>query len=182
MGDLSRRGGGSMSFHKSHENGRDADLIFYAVDDQGAPVAPVDAMPRYNRHLHSRPPRDTGEPVPPRLFDVPRNWALVAALVTDPAIDVEYLFISEPLKDRLIEYARSIAEPEELIQKARVILRQPGHRTLPHDDHLHLRIRCAESDRYQGCIDEGKTFIRMETWRDPREELAKKKAKRRRVA
>jgi penicillin-insensitive murein endopeptidase len=183
VGDLSRRGGGSMRFHKSHENGRDADLIFYAVDDAGEPVAPGNSMPRYNRRLQSRPTFDEGyEPVSPRHFDVPRNWALVAALVSDPEINVEYLFISESLREKLLEYARSINEPGDVVLKAARALRQPGRRTLPHDDHLHLRIKCPTSDLWQGCADEGKVRLRMETWRDPAEEQLARKQRKRRVS
>src|SRR5438270_231880 len=40
VGDLSVRGGGDMPFHRSHENGRDADLLFYSVDAAGQPLAP----------------------------------------------------------------------------------------------------------------------------------------------
>ena len=166
IGDLSRRGGGRMQFHRSHENGRDADLIFYAVDDSGIPVPPANAMPRYNRHLQSRPPREpTHEPITPRLFDVPRNWALISALVDDPEVQVEYLFISERLKEKLIDYARSIGAADTLIDKARRALRQPGRHALPHDDHLHLRIKCPQSDTYLGCVDEGRVRLRYEVVR-----------------
>lgn len=163
VGDLSPRGGGSRPHHKSHENGRDADLIFYSVDDAGHPLPPPNAMPRYDRHLRSRSPRDgTPEPIGPRLFDVPRNWALVSALVADPEVDVEYLFISKPLRDQLLQYARLVREPDAIVSKAAIALRQPGRRTLPHDDHLHLRIKCPESDRFLGCQDSGRVRLRVE--------------------
>ena len=42
VGDLSQRGGGNVAFHRSHENGRDADLLFYSVDENGAPQHPND--------------------------------------------------------------------------------------------------------------------------------------------
>ncbi|MSP59099.1 MAG: hypothetical protein EXR72_01955 [Myxococcales bacterium] len=162
VGDLSRHGGGDMSFHRSHENGRDADLLFYAVDEVGAPLSPADAMPRFRgRDLHSRPPYDGGQAVSSRRFDLPRNWALVAALLEDPAITVEYLFISERLRDRLLEHAVAVGAPGEVVQRARRALRQPA-RFPPHDDHLHLRIRCPPGDRFQGCVDEGKVRLRSE--------------------
>jgi penicillin-insensitive murein endopeptidase len=153
-----------MPYHRSHENGRDADLIFYAVDAAGTPLGPPEAMPRYDRRLRSHPPRDpVSTPISARTFDLTRNWALVAALLDDPSIDVEYLFISERLRERLLDYARATSVPAALLEKARVALRQPhGGHALPHDDHLHLRIKCSASDRAQGCVDEGAVRLRVE--------------------
>ena len=47
VGDLSLKGGRDSELHASHRAGRDADLIYYAVDEHGRPVAPVSSMPRY---------------------------------------------------------------------------------------------------------------------------------------
>ena len=167
VGDLSRRGGGDMGFHRSHESGRDADLIFYAVDDDGQPVEPPQGMPRYRggRHLRAREPYETPPtPISRRYFDMPRNWLLVRSLVEDPTIDVEYLFISERLREKMIDYARTIGEPPEVVHRAAVALRQPVG-ALPHDDHLHLRIRCTPTDAALGCVEEGAVRLRSEIYR-----------------
>lgn len=165
VGDLSGRRGGRATHHRSHENGRDADLIFYALDaETGQPLPPApDAMPRYGRHLQSRPPRETpGAPISPRRFDLARNWELVAALLDDPSIDVEYLFLSEPLRDKLLEHAAKAGEHEEVIARARAALRAPRGGILPHDDHLHVRLRCSASDRALGCVDAGRIRLHVE--------------------
>ena len=119
-------------------------------------------MPRYDRRLRSRSPRDgePPEPISPRRFDVPRNWALVAALLSDPSIDVEYLFIAERLRRPLLEHAQAIGAPADLVEKAARTLKQP-RRALPHDDHLHLRVRCAPSDKGLGCVDQGRFRLRV---------------------
>jgi penicillin-insensitive murein endopeptidase len=164
VGDLSRRGGGDMSFHRSHESGRDADLLFYSVDDEGEPLAPPDAMPRYRgRHLRAHEPyEDRGNWKSPtgRRLDLERTWALVRALLSDPSIDVEYLFVSEKIEDKLIDWAKEQGEEEALVKRAQVALRQPAGLP-PHDDHLHLRIRCPSGDRFQGCVDEGPVRLRV---------------------
>lgn len=158
IGDLSRKGGGDSVLHRSHENGRDADLIYYAVDGKDRPVAPVNSMPRYGADLRARPPSPTPGvvfgPFSPRRFDVKRNWALVRALIEEPRIEVQYLFCHEQLKRRLLDHARSIGENPEVIEVASSLLHQPGD-SLPHDDHLHLRIYCAGDDRPYGCVDRG---------------------------
>ncbi|MCS6912725.1 MAG: penicillin-insensitive murein endopeptidase [Myxococcales bacterium] len=158
IADLSPPGGGDSQWHRSHENGRDADLIWYALDPQGRPVPPGDSMPRYDARLQARPPRPTPgvqfAPISPRRFDVVRNWALVRALLTEPAIEVQYLFCHRRLRQVLLEHARRIGEEDDLIERAEVLLHQPGD-SLPHDDHLHVRIFCAPSDRPFGCRDQG---------------------------
>ncbi len=160
VADLSRLGGGDSELHRSHENGRDADLIYYAVDEDGRPVLPVDSMPRYGGpFLVAAPPRPQLHgvqfgPFSPRRFDVRRNWALVRALLTDPEIEVQYLFVNRQLKEKLIAHAVAMGESPELLDRAVEVMRQPGD-SLPHDDHLHLRIYCAADDRAYGCVDRG---------------------------
>ncbi len=160
VADLSQRRGGETTFHRSHENGRDADLIYFAVDDKGRPVQPTSAMPRYGADLRSRMPTlTTGvkySPFSPRRFDVPRNWALVRALLTDPDVEVQFLFCNAALEARLLEHARFIGEDASIVERAEAILHQPGD-SLPHDDHLHLRVYCASDDRSYGCVDRGPT-------------------------
>jgi penicillin-insensitive murein endopeptidase len=168
VGDLSPRGGGDSKLHRSHENGRDADLIFYAVDEQERPVAPASSMPRYGADLHARPPLPTEGvtygPFSPRRFDVKRNWALVRALLEDAHVEVQYLFCHELLKQRMLAFARSIGEDPDLVARADAILHQPGD-SLPHDDHLHLRVYCARDDRALGCVDRGPTRWWKKLWK-----------------
>src|SRR5262249_29992679 len=90
----------------------------------------------------------------PRQIDVPRQWALVKALITDPLVEVQWLFVYEPLRQRLLAYAASIGEEQSLIDIAAATLRQPVG-ALPHDDHMHLRIYCPRSDRALGCEERG---------------------------
>jgi penicillin-insensitive murein endopeptidase len=160
VGDMSLRGGGGSVLHHSHENGRDLDLIYYAVDERRRPVAPADAMPRYpSWDGRARAPRPQSHgvvfgPFSPRWFDVPRNWALVRALLEEPKIEIQYLFINRRLRERVLAYAVDQGEDPNLLERAQAILHQPGD-SAPHDDHLHVRIFCAEDDRRFGCVDRG---------------------------
>jgi penicillin-insensitive murein endopeptidase len=87
-------------------------------------------------------------------FDTERNWHLVRTLLEDSYADVQFLFISRPLRQMLLDYARAMAEPQEIIERAEAMLVQPGD-SAPHDDHLHVRIYCSASDRVLGCYDRG---------------------------
>ena len=159
IGDLSTKGGGDSVLHRSHENGRDADLIYYAVDGQGKPAPPAESMPRYGADLQARAPAPPEHgvvfgPFSPRSFDVARNWALVRALLEEPRVEVQYLFINEVLKQTLLEWARAHGEDPALVDRADALLHQPGD-SAPHDDHLHVRIFCSTDDRPYGCSDRG---------------------------
>lgn len=160
VGDMSLRGGGDSVLHRSHENGRDLDLIYYAVDERGRPVAPADSMPRYpffDLRAREPGPQEHGVvfgPFSTRFFDVRRNWALVRSLLEEPGIEIQYLFIHSRLRERLLAYAAEQGEDPSLLERAEAILHQPGD-SAPHDDHLHVRIFCAEDDRTLGCRDTG---------------------------
>ncbi len=145
VGNLGYARGGRIPWSASHEAGRDADLAFYTLDLEGRSVPSPDLLTFHD---------DGTCPTDPFLFDVERNWALVRALLTNPTINVQWLFISEGLKRLLLEHALEIDEPPFLIERASRILHQPTD-AAPHDDHLHLRIGCSREDRLEGCIDWG---------------------------
>lgn len=101
---------------------------------------------------------------PPLRFDVPRTWALVRALVTDPDVAIDHLFIYAPLRSMLLDHARATGEPEALVAWAGELLSQPGD-SAPHDDHLHVRIRCPRGDG--ACQDGGRPRIKKPAARVP---------------
>lgn len=153
IGNLSLRRGGRTGRHLSHQNGRDADFGFYMLDADGRPFTArrfVSIDARGQGRLAGRPVR----------FDTRRNWLLVRAILTEPifAEDIEFIFVSRPLRHRLLSYARARGEPEELLSLARAVLREP--RADPHDEHFHLRLGCAAQDRMVGCLDTGLTIRR----------------------
>jgi penicillin-insensitive murein DD-endopeptidase len=164
VADLSPEVGGASAWHRSHQTGRDADLIFFARDDEGRPAPLPKTMALYGADGGTPAFDSAGKPLPRLWFDTPRNWLLVRALVEDPVVDVQYLFISTPLKQMLLAHARSIGEPQDLIARADAVLQQPGD-SLPHDDHLHLRIYCPTSDRGLGCRDRGPLRWHKKLWK-----------------
>ena len=149
VADLSGRtggGAGAWQFHRSHQSGRDADLLYYMRDANGQPFEP-DAMHQFNARGYARD--GSGLRV-----DVARTWALVKELVDAPEAPVQYIFMYEPIAQMLIDHAKEKGEPMDVIVRVRKALKQPGD-SAKHDDHMHVRVYCAPADREYGCIDIG---------------------------
>ncbi|HEU4734370.1 MAG TPA: penicillin-insensitive murein endopeptidase [Kofleriaceae bacterium] len=159
VADLSGKGGGERyAFHRSHQSGRDVDLLYYMRDATGQPFEP-DAMHVFN--AAARAVDGSGLTV-----DVPRTWMLVKELITAPEAPVQFVFMYEPIARRLIEYAQQIGEPEAVLARARKTLKQPGD-SARHDDHMHVRVYCSPADRVYGCIDIGPLELLAEHEADP---------------
>ena len=135
VGDLSRAGGGEIDRHASHESGRDADLAFFVTDARGRQI--------FAEHFVPFRADGTAPTWPGAHFDDARNWALVTAVLEDPVAHVSHIFVSAPLRLRLLQYAARIGAPEALRTRAAFTMVQP-HGSLPHDDHFHVRIACPE--------------------------------------
>jgi penicillin-insensitive murein endopeptidase len=120
-------------------------LLFFALTPDGAPL-PSPGFVRYEADGLAVVP-DSGDYV---RLDVAREWLLVKKLVNDREIGVQFLFISRPLEALLMDYARARGEPLELQYRAQTVMLQPGD-SLPHDDHLHLRIACSPEETQAGC-------------------------------
>lgn len=133
VGHLSRKDGGEIERHHSHESGRDADLAFYLTDVAGRPVT----RDRFMLIL----PNGIAAADSHVRFDDARNWALLTALLTDPHARVTHVFVVSHLRTRLLAYAARVGAPAALRAHAAEIMMQP-HNALPHDDHFHIRVAC----------------------------------------
>lgn len=159
IADFSSKKGGRSPYHKSHHSGRDVDLLFYTTDARGKPLAPANEMIKFDadgKPVVGRRQKDayTTDGWELRRFDTKRNWQLVEALLTDPSIRVQWVFVSNALKFRMLRHARRKHRPTWIVEYASVVLRQPGD-SAPHDDHFHVRVYCSRSDRFRGCLDRG---------------------------
>jgi penicillin-insensitive murein endopeptidase len=142
VGDLSDHDGGPIGHHASHQSGRDVDLAFYVTDARGRPV-----------HLNDYVSFDgQGRPIAGGhlRFDVARNWALVNALLEDPAVRVEHIFVANTLRALLLNYARTIRARPMTLARAQLVMHQPVG-ALPHSNHFHVRIACPQG--HTQCID-----------------------------
>ena len=133
VGHLSKPGGGELDHHASHESGRDADIGFYIKNQQNKPI--------YEDHFVAFLGDGTAPTWPGAHFDDARNWALVSALLGDGQAHVTHIFVSTPIRARLLAYAAKIGAPENIRNRAAELMAQPKG-SLPHDDHFHVRIAC----------------------------------------
>ncbi len=151
-GDLSAHGGGDLRGHVSHNSGRDADLAFYVRDAAGR-IADSPDMARVGHDGRTRDGRLS--------FDVRRCWALVEAMLRDPHVQVQWIFVASHLRALLLaEAALSKADPV-LRERAAQVLRQPRDSSA-HAEHFHVRIYCSLDERVEGCLDGG----RVHPWVD----------------
>lgn len=139
VGELSRPGGGEIDGHGSHESGRDADLAFYMTDLGGHPYQPF-AFAEFDVHGHGKPPNEN------LRFDDARNFDLVARLVTDPVARVQYVFVADPVRRRLLAEGARRGAPAAVLARITQALVQPA-RGNPHRNHFHVRVYCDPGDR-----------------------------------
>ncbi len=147
VADLSgRRGGEAHLWHRSHQSGRDVDLVYPVRDKDGKAIEP-DAMRVFLPNLVAK----DGSGL---TIDVPRTWLLVKEIITAPEAPVQWVFMYEPIAQAVLAYAQKLGESEVVLARARRALKQPGD-SAPHNDHIHVRIYCSIQDRVYGCLDIG---------------------------
>jgi LysM repeat protein/murein endopeptidase len=139
IGDFSRPGGGAINMHRSHQNGRDADVGMYL---------------KGNRTL------DTFFPMNEENLDVAKTWCFVESMLRSQ--HVQYLFLDRRIQRLLHDYALSRGvDPtylEMLFGNTRnsIIQHVRGHY-----DHMHVRFytpwstmaaRVSEEDEQQRTV------------------------------
>lgn len=145
IGDLSAKSGGKIPHHQSHRTGRDVDLPWLVTTPGGAPMQNPGFVPVGADGLAS-----LEVPGGYVRLDVPRQWRLVKELLTSTDIDVQWMFCSREVEALLVDYARALGEPMDLVWHAETVLMQPGD-SLAHDDHIHMRIACTPEELVLGC-------------------------------
>ena len=136
VGDMSIPGGGRSAHHRSHQSGRDVDMLLFGAQD--GHHLPATAMVPYSA-------AGTLLADPKVVFDAERNWTVVRGLLGAPGPGVANIFLYAPLRDLLLDHARAIGEPESLIELAATVISQPSDSAL-HDDHMHVRIYCPRGE------------------------------------
>ena len=141
VGDVSRRDGGRLNRHRSHQAGRDVDLGFYYAAGE---------IPDFRTARR-------------KDLDLPRMWALFRALITET--DVDRIFVDRSIIAVLYAYARD-EENEDVDWLDDVFGRRGEHHKgviqheRGHKNHLHVRFfnqRAQEHGRivYPVLVEEG---------------------------
>jgi murein endopeptidase len=134
VGDLSAKRGGKISGHASHQSGLDADLALFYTNIKGKPVEAKGFTTL----------DDNGASNNQKLFfDANTTWLFVKALLAHPEVQVQYVFLYDPLVQLLLEAAKQDGASDELLERVALIVRQPSDSS-KHDDHMHLRIYCPD--------------------------------------
>jgi penicillin-insensitive murein endopeptidase len=146
VGDLSAREGGPLAGHHSHQSGRDADVGFYARDAKGKTVK----LTKFVAFDGEGKAKDGSGLV----FDDDRNWLLVMGWARDDRATMAHVFVSNPLRARLLRHAEKSAQHRKYVPLVSALFKQPENAE-PHDDHFHVRIRCPQG--HEGlCHEEGR--------------------------
>lgn len=133
VGDLSRETGGPLAGHRSHQSGRDADVGFFVTDEKGRPKR-LDRFVAFGADGKAK----DGSGL---LFDDYRNWLLIQMWLKDSRAGIKYVFVAKPLRQRLLDFAKSRPAFQKYAAAAAQLLIQPSNSTA-HDDHFHVRITC----------------------------------------
>jgi penicillin-insensitive murein endopeptidase len=150
INDLSLETGGPLPRHRSHQSGRDVDVLFYQLDENGRPIESVGAF--FDPSGEGVDFNDLATPeddVRLRL-DVPRTWLFVQALIESEHAQLQNIYVAEHIRTLLLLHARSIGVAATTLARFEALTCQP---TYPHDDHFHFRFFCTADDIEAGCRD-----------------------------
>lgn len=150
VNDIGLAEGGPIHQHGSHQNGRDADILFYSFDVKGEPLQSV-GVPVDPKGLgwDFKDLRVPGDDVRVKL-DARRTWRFVQALFEVAFDDIQRIFLVEHVRAMLLAEAKKQHAPARIVERFADITCQPG---APHDDHMHVRLWCSAEDLAHGCED-----------------------------
>ncbi len=132
IGDLSRRQGGPLPPHKSHESGRDVDIGFI--------------LKKRAKNADDGPLRNAT----PATLDVAKQWFLLKCFLDNP--ETQMVFMEHSIVSALKEYVQKIYKKRKpLLRKylrffpggGAAVIKADGE----HTSHMHVRFRCPKGDR-----------------------------------
>ena len=139
IGDISRKQGGKLRRHRSHQSGRDVDIGFWFTNQKKR--GPKGFISAYRHPL-----------------DMNANWTFILSLVGKKRAEskVDYIFLDYKLQKKFYQHA--VKKGWKSRQLERIFQYRPrgeeGKRSLRgiirhepgHGDHFHIRFKCARGD------------------------------------
>lgn len=127
VGDLSKKKGGFLPPHRSHRDGRDADVAYYI---------------KGNKDVEWRFIRAT-----PKTLDAAKTWFLFHTFLKTGK--VKYIFVNYELQKPLYDYARSKGVSKKYLDRVFQYPKGRGSKGIirhsrGHDNHFHIRVECAK--------------------------------------
>ncbi len=150
INDLSLASGGPIPHHRSHQSGRDVDVLFYQLGPDGNPIESVGAF--FDPSGAGVDFKDLADPADDiaLTIDIPRTWLFLQALIEGGHAELQNVYVAEHLRTLLLRHARSESAAGATITRFEAITCQPRY---PHDDHFHFRFFCTPDDIEEGCRD-----------------------------
>ena len=144
ISNLSKKNGGPVAPHKSHQSGVDVDIAYPSRNDNIDFPTVVKMKPRvFNKKLYSKE----------------KTFNLLKIMFEQKDIPVDRIFMDKAIKADLCNYVKSIpdltAEQKDFAKK---IFASINH-VYGHGNHLHLRIKCTENQ--PACIP--KSYLKTDT-------------------
>ncbi len=128
IGDTCASKGGQLASHKSHQNGLDADIVYYRNDHR-------EMNPELNATFDESFVKNGKVTA---NFDMQRNWAFFSALVKSGRI--KRMFVDLAIKKAACSYAAALGLNDESVEVLRRLRIEPLH-----DDHVHIRVTCPKN-------------------------------------
>jgi len=129
VGDISAKHGGRIRRHNSHQNGLDADLVYYRSDY-------FEQDPRGPGFFENFVKK--GEIT--EIFDLERNWALFKVFAQSKKIN--RIFVDPAIKKALCQYAYDQDDVEGNHEVFKILRAWPHHA-----NHMHVRLSCGVEDK-----------------------------------
>ncbi len=150
VNDLGLEAGGPIAQHGSHQNGRDADILYYTLDQKRVPIPSVGVpLDPTGKGWDFKDLSIASDDQRVQL-DAPRSWRFVQALLELAPESVQRIFMVEHVRSMLLAQADKVHAPKAVRERFADVTCQPE---APHDDHLHLRLFCTPQDMAAGCLD-----------------------------
>jgi penicillin-insensitive murein endopeptidase len=128
VGDMASKNGGKIPRHKSHQNGLDADVVYYRVNESAQSPSNTEWAEYFvvSKKLIKN-------------FHAPRNWEAFKYLVEN--YNVSRILVDGAIKKEMCSLAKSLGEHI----KHRETLRRLRIENTVHKTHYHLRLKCPQA-------------------------------------